>query len=156
MHLSRNGYGDCNMNCDWQEFEAPDNHGWRRVRCSRQACRYVTAPTPHTHGKIFAPCKVWGAGDYLAAFLGIFGITPQAVNKARRAIGIKKPCGCNKHTEGINQVGEKAKVWLKDVGKRVGWDKLTMASAARLVRGLPDEAIPDVPADDDTRPSRPN
>ena len=95
------------MKCDWEEFDAPDEHGYRKVRCRRKGCGRVTGRTPHVLGKIHATCRVWGWGDYVAAFFARLGITKGYVSQLTG-----RDCGCQKRQEKLNTLGERVRKWL--------------------------------------------
>ena len=57
--------------------------------------------------KISRRCKVLGLGDYAAAFLAIWGVTPERVNAIRKRLGLKKPCKCDKRRDQFNELGRK-------------------------------------------------
>jgi|GEM_PF-4234113 len=96
------------MNCKWADHGEPDARGWRRVKCTRPACGITSGYTPHPHERIFATCKVWGWGDYLAASLAMVGITSERVSWL-----IGRECECARRQEEFNTFGERVQAWYK-------------------------------------------
>lgn len=96
------------MLCEMEEIEdeRPDARGWRRVRCKRRGCQRRTNPTPHPLERIHFHCRVLGPGDYLSAFLAIWGVTPDRVNAIKKRLGLK-PCKCGKRRDQFNELGRK-------------------------------------------------
>ena len=82
----------------------PNKLDWKCAVCG------IRAKLPSNHGVIHCPCGYTqyknppGLGDRTAAMLARIGITEKRYNKARRAIGIKKPCGCKKRQQKLNRV----------------------------------------------------
>lgn len=91
------------MRCSFEEFDLPDEKGWRRVRCSR--CKFVTAPTPHECSSVFKECDLLGLGDYVAHGLAAFGITKERVSWVKRQFG-GSDCNCGQRQESMNEAGK--------------------------------------------------
>ena len=62
--------------------------------------------------RIHRSCQAPGLGDYAAAFLGAWGITPRAVNAIKERLGMKKPCKCPERRERLNWADAVARKYL--------------------------------------------
>jgi hypothetical protein len=48
-----------------------------------------------------------GLGDMVASGLAAVGITPERYQSAKAAVGLKRPCGCLKRKQKLNELGRK-------------------------------------------------
>jgi hypothetical protein len=99
------------MNCIWEEIEAPDKQGWRKVRCVR--CGRLTGKTPHTFDRIYATCRLNGLGDYVSWCLAKIGLTKDRWARFLLRIGwlkevpVKGCGGCERRQLVLNEWGER-------------------------------------------------
>lgn len=95
----------------WVQHGDKDHRGWRRMKCAR--CGLLLHPTPHEPHQIHAKaCSVLGWGDYVSAFLSLFGITKSRVNWFTTKL-VKRDCGCDDRQEAINDAGWRITGWAK-------------------------------------------
>ncbi len=74
------------------------------VTCSR--CGHTISVKSKYKNKVHRNCNVPGLGDRVQSTLSAFGITKARVNWAKRMFGLRKPCGCDKRRDALNELGK--------------------------------------------------
>src|SRR5262245_64813152 len=86
------------MECDFEEFEPPNEHGQRRLRCRRADCRFTTGYQPYPPSGIHCDCRSRTAiagspGNALRGLIEELGLTK------------KENCRCEAMRQQMNNWG---------------------------------------------------